>query len=228
MRTVFKGKEAKLITLTQLKAARALLGWTQLELAGQSGMSLAAINKLEREAVTPRRHTLDILQQTLEQAGVEFIDGPGVRLTDSLLKIRVLNGYQAPIQLLNDIYETMRRLPAPRPNILLSGLDEGKWKPYTEMVSSQQIRLRSYGISPRVLICEGDTHLLPELDVEQTYRWVSRDLFTQMPYYVYHDKYAMLLWGPPIKVIIIQSALIAETYRRQFKINWQNGRIPRV
>ncbi len=229
LRTIYIAKEVKVITVTQLKAARALLGWTQLDLATQSGMSLAAINKLEREAVTPRRHTLDILQQTLEQAGVEFIEGPGVRLTDSLLKIRVLNGHQAIIQLLNDVFETMRRLPAPRPNVLISGVDEAKWNAYNEeVVALQQIRTAEYGIRHRVLICEGDTNFLPNLDVAQIYRWVSRDLFTQMPYYVYHDKYALVLWGPPIKVMIIQSRLIAETYRRQFEINWQNGRVPKA
>lgn len=67
-----------MITPAQIRAARALLGWSQSQLAEKAGVSRNALNNLEREVVAPRRSTVKAIQQTLEQAGIEFTEG-GVR-----------------------------------------------------------------------------------------------------------------------------------------------------
>jgi len=69
---------------SQLRAARALLGWTQERLAEASGVSIPTIKRLEpgEGLVQTRVDTLDKLQRALEAAGVEFTNGgePGVKL----------------------------------------------------------------------------------------------------------------------------------------------------
>jgi transcriptional regulator with XRE-family HTH domain len=75
-----------MITAAQVKAARALLGWSQGTLADATGLGIATIKRLElsselRGAAT----TLWKVQTVLEEAGVEFLaateeSGPGVRL----------------------------------------------------------------------------------------------------------------------------------------------------
>lgn len=216
-----------MITVQQIKAARALLDWTQEDLSNKSGMSLAAVNKLEREIVSPRQFTLDTLQQTFEREGVEFVEGPGVRMTSDLFRMKVLDGPTAPPKLLDDIYETLKTYKGKKEK-LLSGLDEKLWEPWGNDVYKHLERLKKEDVYFRALICEGDTNLLPYVDVEKTYRWIPKTLFTQMLYYVYGDKYAMVLWGPPIRIIIIESKIIAETYRRQFELNWENGSLPEI
>jgi predicted transcriptional regulator len=75
-----------LITTAQVKAARALLGWSQADLARRSAVSEPTIARLE--ALTGelggREGTARRIRAALETAGVEFIDenggGPGVRL----------------------------------------------------------------------------------------------------------------------------------------------------
>ncbi len=68
----------------QCRAARALLDWSQQELAENSGVGTVAIHQLESGTSRPRRATLDVVKRALEKAGVEFINqnggGPGVRL----------------------------------------------------------------------------------------------------------------------------------------------------
>ena len=68
----------------QLRAARALLGWSQDQLSDASSIPKRTIARLELGEVTPQRRTVDTLRATLESAGVEFIaengGGPGVRL----------------------------------------------------------------------------------------------------------------------------------------------------
>jgi transcriptional regulator with XRE-family HTH domain len=69
---------------SQLRAARALLAWSQERLAKESGVSLPTIKRLEPgEGSLPTKvETLEKLQAALEAAGVEFTNGgePGVKL----------------------------------------------------------------------------------------------------------------------------------------------------
>ena len=75
-----------MITIPQLKAARALLGWSQWDLAGHSGVSEPTIARLESldGHLGGRAETGAKIRAALEKGGIEFIDenggGPGVRL----------------------------------------------------------------------------------------------------------------------------------------------------
>ena len=74
------------VSITQIKAARALLGWSQEKLAAISGVSLPTVKRLEagEGILSGRPATKQKLQSTLENGGIEFLgengDGPGVRL----------------------------------------------------------------------------------------------------------------------------------------------------
>ena len=72
------------MTVEQLRAARALLGWSQSELAARAGLSLPTVKRLEG-GFGPRvsEDAQDKLQQAIEAAGIEFLrengGGLGVR-----------------------------------------------------------------------------------------------------------------------------------------------------
>ena len=75
------------ISIRQVKAARALLGWSQDDLAAASGVSVPTIARLESvdsDGIGGRATTADAIRAALEAAGVEFIaengGGAGVRL----------------------------------------------------------------------------------------------------------------------------------------------------
>lgn len=74
------------ITGAQIRAARALIGWKQTDLAAASGVSEISIKNIERGATDPRGSTLAAIQDAFSKAGVVFLDpgdirdgGPGVR-----------------------------------------------------------------------------------------------------------------------------------------------------
>ena len=75
-----------MITPRQIRAARALLGWSQQQLADKAIVSLNAITRLERGEVDPRVSTLMAVEKALTKAGIEFLPaadkGEGVRLID--------------------------------------------------------------------------------------------------------------------------------------------------
>jgi transcriptional regulator with XRE-family HTH domain len=80
------------ITVRQVKAARALLGWSQSDLARYSGVSEPTIGRLEsaNEGLGGREETGEKIMAALINGGVEFIEenggGPGVRLRNSIPK----------------------------------------------------------------------------------------------------------------------------------------------
>jgi transcriptional regulator with XRE-family HTH domain len=72
----------------QIRAARALLGWRQEELAKASRIGTATIQRIERSVGPIRGYvsTLMRIQASFEQAGIRFLDnepggGIGVRLS---------------------------------------------------------------------------------------------------------------------------------------------------
>jgi transcriptional regulator with XRE-family HTH domain len=72
-----------MITAEQCRAARALLGWSQQQLANISEIGVVTVHQLEAGTSEPRRATLQAIKRAFETAGVEFIEenggGLGVR-----------------------------------------------------------------------------------------------------------------------------------------------------
>lgn len=79
-----------MFTSRQIKAARALLGWDQTRLAAEAGVSVPTVRRMELKEGIVSGHTRTIfaVQQALEAAGIELLDGeaPGVRLHRPLKK----------------------------------------------------------------------------------------------------------------------------------------------
>jgi transcriptional regulator with XRE-family HTH domain len=76
---------------TQCRAARALLSWSQAELAQASQVATKTIADYERGNRTPYERTIADIRAALEEAGVQFTNGerPGVGL--DLLRVRGRN-----------------------------------------------------------------------------------------------------------------------------------------
>ena len=73
-----------MIMPAQSRAARALLNWSQLQLAEAATVSVSTIRDFETGKRVPIANNLAALQTALEAAGVIFVaengEGPGVRL----------------------------------------------------------------------------------------------------------------------------------------------------
>jgi transcriptional regulator with XRE-family HTH domain len=71
---------------SQIRAARALLGWSQGKLARAAGVGLATLQRIEQNkgVVKGNFSTVLKIQKAFEQAGIRFTDGEageiGVRL----------------------------------------------------------------------------------------------------------------------------------------------------
>jgi len=76
-----------MVTAAQIRAARALLGWSGAQLAEAAGVALQTIRRMESELGPGRSSAANVesVRRALEGAGVVFVEaddaiGPGVRL----------------------------------------------------------------------------------------------------------------------------------------------------
>jgi transcriptional regulator with XRE-family HTH domain len=74
-----------MVTIRQVKAARALLGWSAADLAAASGVSEPTLWRLESAdgELGGRASTIAAIERAFETAGIEFISASGVRLGKS-------------------------------------------------------------------------------------------------------------------------------------------------
>ena len=72
------------IAAAQLRAARALLGWSQADLAARAGLSSMTVKRAEGSGKPPASaEAIAAIRAALEAQGVVFLDngtGPGVKL----------------------------------------------------------------------------------------------------------------------------------------------------
>lgn len=77
-----------MITSAQCRAARALINWSQQQLADEARVGVVTVRQFESGAAVPRNATVDAIRRALEAAGVIFVaengEGPGVRLRKGL------------------------------------------------------------------------------------------------------------------------------------------------
>jgi transcriptional regulator with XRE-family HTH domain len=71
----------------QLRAARAILGWSRQDLADASGTARETVQYFESRGGNPKRSTLLAWERVLRRGGVVLIEatdteGPGVRLRE--------------------------------------------------------------------------------------------------------------------------------------------------
>lgn len=203
-----------MISPQQIKAARSLLDWKQSDLAQQAGLSLPSINNIERAIGSPRADTLAAIQHALEKAGIEFLTG-GVRLKDEIFEIQKFQGRDFIERQNDDLFSCMK---GPDDEALMCSLDERKFPEYApDQVLRYDQHQKATGFKEKILVKKNDNFFLAN---PEAYRWIAPELMGTIPYLVYKDRFAMIVWESQ-RVVIIRNQSIADSFRRQFEFLWK-------
>jgi hypothetical protein len=204
-----------MITALQIRAARSLLSWGQAELAARAGLTQATIANLELEKHNPTKSTANALIATFEDAGVELLPD-GVR---KLRGIHEISGENAIHRLFENIYNSMK---GDGGELLITGADERK---NPSNLESSVKKVRNAGVQFRVLVEEGNTHLLGPLE---EYRMIPKAYFSNIPTFIYRDRVAMFIPNQRRPLIqIVTNATLADAQRKWFGFLWDHATIPR-
>jgi transcriptional regulator with XRE-family HTH domain len=212
-----------MITPRQIRAARGLLDWSQQQLADVAGVARVSIKNIETGATAPRKDTMEAVARAFTDHGVEFLPGNGVRMRDDI--IVVFEGDDAEEQLLNDIYDTMLAQGAGH-EVLIYGLiemDPDKYPHEFGLAKAQIERLQKAGITERIIGCHGNTHFVAPW---HCYRWLPAEGFAPVPLFIYGSKIALSTDKPPVKSIVIDNPLFADSCRHLFNFAWHRAVIP--
>lgn len=205
-----------MINAAQIRAARALLDWNRDQLAAASQVSVPALSKIETSKSNPHPDTLVKVQNALEQAGILFTDNSGVKLKSDI--VQVFEGREGMKLFADDLYLTAAQHGG---EFLISG---GNQSDFFEAIGPEYLELHAKrmseltGFSVRAL----KPASRPEesgLDYIQ-FRWLPDHMFFSIPFYVYGEKLAIILWKPS-RVVVLHDKRIAEAYATQFETFWK-------
>jgi len=208
-----------MISKIQIKAARAMLDWSQQKLADECGeVSLPTIKLIEVGKVNSTPSTLTLIKDVFENAGLEFLPQEGVRFRDNFLTIleKMGEGDVVYLKLMDDIYETVNKNPS---EILFSFVDQSL---SPDEVIDRQEMVRKTGSAMRFLVKHGDRNFRYPLN---EYCYLPKGHYLTNPCVVYGDKFAMMVSGWE-KVVIINDPDIARLKRKEFEIIWEYGEKP--
>lgn len=205
------------ITASQCRAARALLNWTQPELAERSDVHVQTISNFEKDTSTPSKSTLQKIIMTFEFAGIAFDPNDGLHRVENT--IVVFKGEDANKRYLDQLYHDMKNKPGEE--VLIAGVREvnvnHSMRGFIEMHVD---RLLEAGITERLLIEEGDTNFIGPLE---SYRCIPKEFFFPILFQMYGNKLAMSDFvGETPMVLMIENEMFAKGFKHLFNFAWEN------
>jgi len=209
------------ISARQIKAGRALLDWSQEELADSASLSVTTIRKMEMGHISPRQNTVQLVQKTMEAAGIEFSDSEGVKRRSEDIFSYV--GEEGIETFFNDIEETIGKTGG---DILITSPSEDVLARVSGSKSHKNFaRILKQNDSTLIKCLLSEMKELPLSTPRFEFRMLSKNYIDTISFYVYGNKFALLVLGcePFPKIIVVQSELTAQSFRRQFYSMWDKA-----
>lgn len=204
-----------MVSARQIKAARALLGWTQETLAKTALLHLNAINKIEKDQVSPRQETLGRIQACFEANGIRFRGLRGVEIAEDSFELFRFEGTDCLRRLTNDIVSSVTGGGDEILNVLA---DEYLF----DVVDPKQAEryahhLKKTGARERYLTDEKQRRF--RRANKAIYRGLPREVLGTISYVVYARRVAFINWSQK-EVLIVRNASLATTHAAQFDFLW--------
>lgn len=207
------------ISPAQSKAGRAFLEWSQEDLAKRANISLSTVRSFEN-GILPRTSTINQIYLTLEEAGIEFTEGSGVRLRNEY--VRVYFGHDSIDQFFDDVTKTVKTRSG---DVVF-------------VTQSQNIMLHCCGITPnnrlerleelnkttsvKCIIPDASSSILvPEIE----FRTLPKHYTGPWSYCVFGDKYAHILQEGHSSFIFVvfHKPIAAHDYHNHFLSLWNQA-----
>lgn len=207
-------------TIEQIRAARALVGWSQGDLAENAGLSQTGIARIENGTNHPNSTTISKICGAFDRADIEFIGESGVKKRTG--EIRTLSGVQGFKDFMDDVYNVAKEQGG---EICLYNANPENWNKWLgqdwyEMHSERMQSIKdNYVFS--VSVNEGEGQFIGKDFVE--YRWFPKEIFNEQSFYSYGNRLAFLNFSDNnVTINILDNKDFAEGFRSLFNIAWKN------
>jgi len=207
-------------TIEQIRAARALLDWSQSDLADHSGLSQTGVARIENGTNKPNLNTIEKIETAFELADIEFLGTTGVRKKTS--EVKTLEGKEGFRRFMDDVYQTAKTTGGDiclfngKPSLFYKWLDESWYEEHSERMSKEKDNFNL-----RIIIEEEDKLQIASDFAE--YRWFPKELFNERTLYAYGNKIAFMIFEDNnILIRMIENKEFAESFKVLFDIAWKN------
>jgi DNA-binding XRE family transcriptional regulator len=220
-----------MITAAQLRAARGLLDWTRADLAKAANISPETVKNIEHGTFKPQENTAEAIVRAFGAHDVHFTENEGVQLRrEALIQFEGIEGFK---RFLDDVYQEAQTPAAAiggnKPICAASVDDKNFPRLLGDFFVAHIQRMNTIeNMKMHILHKEKPTTRTEEENRKgsyREYRFRSQDDTANVPFYVYGDKLAILMFevdNPP-HIVVIRSALVAKAYREQFNAMWKNA-----
>lgn len=205
-----------MISVQQIKAARGLLEWSQVDLAKAAGLHVNAINNVERRHGLPRADTMEAIQKAFEERGIRFKGLTGVNLVQETLEIQKITGPQFIRTLTDDLLFTLR---TPKDELLAVMPDEKFFMLDPHENDRYYKAQKRAGFKHRLILSDAYAESYGD---ERAVRFLPAAVMGKVSYQVYGDKFVLVNWHVP-EMVIMRSASVAESFRQQFEYLWSQA-----
>jgi len=210
-----------MISASQIRAARAILSWSQSELAKMADVSLATIRKIELDDVSPRSTTMDLIFLALTSAGIDFIDPDGARRKPC--GVHIFEGKVGGKDFFEDLRQAVIKEGA---NISLVTPTAAAFAKYCGVSDILDIDNLLKLNSTTEINCLMTDETEPTLSTPRfQFRSMSKNYVDPVPFCVYGSKYAIAVPnGEPFsKLVIVESSKMAAAAQRHFISLWEKA-----
>jgi len=209
----------EIIDAAQCRAARALLNWSQPDLAKQCGMHVQTICHFEKGSGTPTKKTLQRITETLQNGGVEFFNDGGVR--PRKIFVQQYKGAEGFKAFMDDVYETVKKVGGP---IRLYNAKPTNWLKWLGAEWNDMHAQRMAAVTSKenfkITAGHGDKEFLGPY---AEYRWLPKKMWNEQSIYTYGDRFATLNFQPDsVTIVVVHNKQTAEGFRALFDVAWKH------
>ncbi len=207
-------------TIEQIRAARALLGWSQGDLAEKSGLSQTGIARIENGTNQPNSRTLQKINSAFENADIEFLGESGLRKKTG--EIKVLRGQEGFRAFMDDVYEKASTIGGEIalfngiPALFYKFLGEEWYRNHSERM--EEIK---DNFTFKIIVREAEDLFIASSFAE--YRWFPDRLFHEQTFYAYGNSLAFMSFTEDdVEIRILPQTEFADSFRVLFNIAWDH------
>ncbi|MCB9963571.1 MAG: helix-turn-helix domain-containing protein [Rhodospirillales bacterium] len=208
-----------MISVSQIKAARGLIDWSQTRLAEACHLTQRTLTGIETGKTRPTTETLLKIQMVLEENGVEFIEG-GVRQKKQHLEI--IRGEDFALKLMDKLYKILEETGAKE--VLLNGINQ-KHLPDNVRVKVNEYRQKilRMGVRERFLVPETMSPKYITAKQEDYRRLPDQYFLDTTPTFILDDYYVIMFFDLH-EIWFIKNKSLALFQRRLFELLWKTGK----
>ncbi|MEZ5814227.1 MAG: helix-turn-helix transcriptional regulator [Alphaproteobacteria bacterium] len=209
-----------LLTPDQIRAGRALINWSQADLAQRSGLARPTIVNIETGVQAPELKTLEKIVKAFDEGGVHFGVNESVHLRAQNVKI-----YRGSAEVEGFFRGVHNFAKSTGGDIFVSNVDERTFEGSMsrEFVQSYYARMTASNknINFKILIKEGDDFM--PASSYASYKWDPKERFADVPFYVYGDCLSIFLFLDEPIIISLYDQEAADTFKEKFLIQWKTA-----